>query len=175
MWREPFWRRATRPAVDLVEREKDYLVTAELPGMSEKDVELKLVNDMLTIKGEKKEQKEVKRKDYHISERRYGSFERSFRVPDGVDGDRIEASFNKGVLTVTLSKRPEAIKAARTIDIKPGLTFRPYSPLDAFRTPECIPVDKVGRIAASPSCVGRLMVRRRSAGPVGLRRFGVHA
>jgi len=117
---EPFWRRATGPAVDLVERETDYLVTAELPGMSEKDVELKLVNDMLTIKGEKKEEKEEKRKGYHLSERRYGSFERSFRVPDGVDGDKIEARFNKGVLTVTLPKKPEAMKAAKTIDIKPG-------------------------------------------------------
>jgi HSP20 family protein len=117
---ESFWRRATGPAVDIVEREKDYLVTAELPGLSEKDVELKLANDTLTIKGEKKEEKEEKRKGYYQSERRYGSFERSFRVPEGVDQDKIDASFNKGVLMVTMPKKPEAMKAARSIDIKPG-------------------------------------------------------
>ena len=114
---EPFWRRAGGTAVDIVERDKDFLVAAELPGMSEKDVELKLANDLLTIKGEEKEEK---REGYHLSERRDGSFERSFRVPEGVDTDKIEANFNKGVLTVILPKKPEAMKAARTIDIKPS-------------------------------------------------------
>jgi len=115
---EPFWKRATAPAVDIVEGEKQFQVTAELPGMSEKDIDLKVVNDMLTIKGEKKEEKEEKRKDYYLSERRYGGFERSFRLPDGVDSDKIEAGFNKGVLTITLPKKPEAIKPARKIEVK---------------------------------------------------------
>ena len=117
---EPAWVRGAAPAVEIVERDKDYLVTAELPGLSDKDVELKLANDMLTIKGEKKEEKEEKRKGYYLSERRYGAFERSFRVPEGADSDKVEAKFSNGVLTITMPKKPEAMKAARTIDIKPG-------------------------------------------------------
>lgn len=114
------WGRAIAPAVDIVEREADFQVTAELPGMAEKDIEVRLANGVLTIKGEKKEEKEEKRKGYHLSERRYGSFERSFRVPDGVDAEKIAADFSKGVLTVTLPKRPEAMKAERKIEVKPG-------------------------------------------------------
>ncbi len=118
---EPFWRRGvTAPMVDIVEREKDYQLTAELPGMEEKDIELKITKDVVTIKGEKKEEKEEKKKDYYLSERRYGAFQRSFVLPDGVDADKIEASFNKGVLTVTLPKKPEAIKAERKVEIKAG-------------------------------------------------------
>ncbi len=118
---EPFWRRrATAPAVDLVEREKDYQITAELPGMEEKDVELQVASGVMTIKGEKKEEKEEKKKDYYLSERRYGAFQRAFSLPDGVDADKIEASFKKGVLTITLPKKPEAIKSERKIEVKPG-------------------------------------------------------
>ena len=123
---EPFWRRgATAPAVDIVERDKDYQITAELPGMEEKDVELKVANDMVTITGEKKEAKEEKKKDYYLSERRYGAFQRSFSLPDGVDADKIEANFKTGVLTVTLPKKPEAIKPEaikpeRKIEVKAG-------------------------------------------------------
>ena len=82
---EPLWRRelswATTPAVDIVEQDKAYEVTAELPGMDDKNIEVKVANGMLTIKGEKKEEKEEKRKDYYHSERRYGSFERRFQFP----------------------------------------------------------------------------------------------
>ncbi len=118
---EPFWRRGvTTPAVDIVEREKDYQVAAELPGMEEKDVEVKVTDDVMTIKGEKKAEKEERKKDYYLSERRYGAFQRSFSLPDGVDADKIEASFKKGVLTVTLPKKPEAIKPERKVEIKAG-------------------------------------------------------
>lgn len=118
---EPFWRRGiTAPAIDMAEREKDYLLTAELPGMEEKDIELKVTNDVLTIKGEKKEEKDEKKQDYHLSERRYGAFQRAFSLPDGVDVDKIEASFKKGVLTVTLPKKPEAIKPERKVEVKAG-------------------------------------------------------
>jgi HSP20 family protein len=72
----------------------------------------------LTIKGEKREEKEEKAKDRYLSERRYGSFQRSFRVPDSVNADRIEANFKNGVLTVTLPKMPEAVKAEKKIAIK---------------------------------------------------------
>jgi HSP20 family protein len=118
---EPFWGRgATEPAVDIVERERDYQVTAELPGMEEKSVELRIADGIMTIKGEKKEEKEEKKKDDHLTERRYGAFQRSFALPVGVDADKIEASFKTGVLTVTLPKKPEAIKPERKVEIKAG-------------------------------------------------------
>jgi HSP20 family protein len=106
------------PAVDIAESDKAYEVTAELPGMDEKNIEVKLTNGNLTIKGEKREEKEEKKKDYYLSERHFGSFERQFRVPEGVDVEKIEASFKKGVLTVTLPKRPEAQKPEKKINIK---------------------------------------------------------
>jgi HSP20 family protein len=118
---EPFWRREmawTAPAVDMVEKEKEYEITVELPGMDEKNIELKISNGMLTIKGEKQEQKEEKKKDYFLSERRYGSFERSFRLPDGVDANKIAATIKKGVLTVTLPKTAEAQKPEKKIEVK---------------------------------------------------------
>ena len=120
---EPFWRReltwgAPAPAVDIVEKDNAYEIHAELPGLDEKNVEVKLANGGLTIKGEKKEEKEEKKKDYYVHERHFGSFERYFRVPEGVDVDKIEANFKKGVLTVTLPKKPEAQKPEKKIAIK---------------------------------------------------------
>lgn len=106
------------PAMDLVEKDDVYEITAELPGLSEKNVELKLSNHTLTIKGEKSEEKEDKRKDYYLSERRYGSFQRSFQLPEGIDTDKIDANFAKGVLTVKLPKTSEAKKAEKTISVK---------------------------------------------------------
>lgn len=106
------------PAIDLAEKNDEYEITAELPGLDEKDVEIKLSNHMLTIKGEKNEQKEEREKDYYLSERRYGSFQRSFQLPDGVDPDKIEANFAKGVLTVRMPKTAEAKKAEKKIAIK---------------------------------------------------------
>lgn len=121
---EPLFSRETglaiAPAVDVAERETEYEITAELPGMDEKDIEVKLANDILTIKGEKKEEKEERQKDYYLSERRYGSFMRSFQVPSGVDTGKIEASFAKGVLTLKLPKTPEAQKSEKTISVKTG-------------------------------------------------------
>jgi HSP20 family protein len=120
----PFWRGelslAKAPAVDVAEKEKEYEIPAELPGMGEKDIDVKFANGMLTIKGEKKEEKEEKRKDYHLSERRFGSFQRSFTVPEDVDVDKIDASFKNGVLTVVLPKSEEAQKREQTIEIKKG-------------------------------------------------------
>jgi len=106
------------PATDLVEREKEFQISAELPGMEEKDIEIGITRDMLTIKGEKREEKEEKKKDYYMSERSYGSFQRSFRLPDGVDRDKIDAKYEKGVLTITLPKTTEAQKQERKIPIK---------------------------------------------------------
>jgi HSP20 family protein len=119
---EPFWQKqmtwAATPAVDVVESEKAYEVTAELPGMDEKNIEVKLSNGNLTIKGEKQEAKEEKKKDYYLQERQFGSFERSFQVPDEVDSSKIEATFAKGVLKVTLPKKAEAQKPAKKIEVK---------------------------------------------------------
>jgi len=128
-WRRPFRslaalertspsKLAATPAVDVSETDKAYEITAELPGMDEKNVEVNVANGGLTIKGEKKEEKEEKKKDYCVSERRYGSFERYFNLPDSVDADKIEAAFKNGVLKVTLPKTAEAQKPAKKIDVK---------------------------------------------------------
>ena len=85
------------PAVDVVEKDNAYQISAELPGMDENNIEVKVSDDILTITGEKKEEKEEKDKNYYMSERRYGSFQRSFQLPAGVDQSRIDATFQKGV------------------------------------------------------------------------------
>ncbi len=119
---EPFWRRELighgMPAVDITEKDKSYEITAEVPGMDQKDIEVKLSNGSLIIKGEKQEDKEEKRKGYHLSERHYGSFERVFNLPKGIDADKIDASFSKGVLSISLPKKPEAMKADKVVPIK---------------------------------------------------------
>lgn len=119
---EPFWRHeaawTAAPAVDVAETEKAYNIVAELPGIDEKNVEVKLTNGVLTIKGEKQEEKEEKKKDYYLRERQYGTFERSFQLPEGVDRDKIEANVKKGVLTVTLPKTVEAQTAEKKIAVK---------------------------------------------------------
>jgi len=119
---EPFWRREFSlsgvPAVDIAEKDGVYEITAELPGLDEKDIDVQLSEGMLVIKGEKKAEKEEKKKDYHLSERHFGSFRRSFRVPEGVDGEKIAAEFKNGVLTLTLPKTEQAQKQERKITVK---------------------------------------------------------
>lgn len=121
---EPFMRRellwGTAPAVDIVEKDDAYQVTAEVPGMDEKDIEVMVADGALTIRGEKEQEKEEKKKGYHLRERSFGSFERCFRLPPGVDADRIDASFRQGVLTVTLPKKPEAKAARKQVRVKAG-------------------------------------------------------
>jgi HSP20 family protein len=106
------------PAVDFVEKDNAYEVHADLPGIDEKDIEVKVANGVLTIKGQKEEAKEEKKEDYHLRERHYGSCERALRVPDTVDTDKIAATFKKGVLTVTLPKSAEAQKLVKKIEVK---------------------------------------------------------
>lgn len=119
---EPFWRGnatfAATPSVDIIEKDDGYKVTAELPGMAAGDIDVTFSDGMLTISGEKEEDREEKKKDYFLSERRYGSFKRSFRVAEGVDADKIEAVFKNGVLTVTLPKTIEARQNTKTISVK---------------------------------------------------------
>ena len=94
-------------------------ITAELPGMEENDIEVNVYDDVLTIKGEKKEATEEK-KDHYVSERHYGSFHRSFHIPDSIDANKIEASFRNGLLTVTLPKTAEGQKRAKNVEVKKG-------------------------------------------------------
>jgi HSP20 family protein len=107
----------TLPAADLAEQDGAYRLTVELPGMEERDVEVSLSGDVLTIRGEKKEEREEKGKDRYVSERRYGAFQRAFRLPETVDRDKITASFKKGLLEIVLPKAPEAQKAQRKIPV----------------------------------------------------------
>ncbi|WP_062224323.1 Hsp20/alpha crystallin family protein [Aureimonas sp. D3] len=106
------------PAMDVLEHEDAYEITAELPGLDEKNIEVKLSNDTLTITGEKKQADEEQRKDVYLSERRYGSFSRSLALPRGVDRARIEATFAKGVLTLRLPKTREAMAEEQRIEVK---------------------------------------------------------
>jgi HSP20 family protein len=118
---ESFWRRdfgfSVTPAIDIVEKDKAFEVTAELPGLDAKDIDVQLANGMLTIKGEKQEEKEEKTKDRYVSERRYGSFRRSVQLPASVDAGKIEANYKSGILTVTLPKSAEAQKKQTVIPI----------------------------------------------------------
>jgi HSP20 family protein len=106
------------PAVDVVEKGDCFELSAELPGMDEKNIDLKLTNGQLVIKGEKKDEREEKSKGSYLSERRYGSFERSFTLPDDIDASKIEAKFASGVLKIRLPKKPDAQKPEQKIDIK---------------------------------------------------------
>lgn len=128
---ESFWNRAERPfgglaaafgegapRADVVETEGGVEVTVELPGLDEKDIEVNLSDEAVTIKGEKKLERKDEKKGYYISERSYGSVYRSIPLPAGVDADKAEASFRNGVLTVRLPQRPEAKAKVRKVDVK---------------------------------------------------------
>jgi HSP20 family protein len=120
---EPFWQPESwvaAPPINFVERDNAFELTADLPGLDEKNVELRLANGILTISGHKEDVTEEKREDFHLRERRFGSFQRSLRVPETVDVDKIEANFKKGVLTVVLPKTTEAQKAVKKIEVKGG-------------------------------------------------------
>ena len=92
------------PAIDVSEDDKAYKITAELPGLEATDLDVSISGDMLIIKGEKQQEKEQKDKNYHVTERAYGSFQRAFALPEGVSRDKIAADLSKGVLTVTLPR-----------------------------------------------------------------------
>lgn len=105
------------PRMDISESDTEFVLTAELPGLDEKDIEVELSDGVLTIEGEKKEKKEEKKKDYHLMERHYGSIRRSYRVPVEVNEDKVSASFDRGVLTVTMPKATPR-KKAKKVPIK---------------------------------------------------------
>jgi HSP20 family protein len=110
---------AFSPRVDVVEGDKAVTVSAELPGLDEKEIDVSLSHGVLTISGEKREEKEDKGKNYYRMERSYGSFQRSIPLPSEVDEDKAEATFKKGVLTITLPKTAEA-RDRKRISIKAG-------------------------------------------------------
>lgn len=95
------------PAVDILEKEGNLVLRADLPGMTEKEIDLKLEGNTLTLKGERKMESEDKNTSYHRVESFYGSFTRVFRLPETVDSEKIKADFKNGVLTVTIPQKPE--------------------------------------------------------------------
>lgn len=109
---------ALAPALEMVDEDKAYRLTAELPGLGEKDIELSIVDGVLTISGEKKEEQERKEKGLMLSERRYGSFRRELALPSDVDPNGIKAKFKDGVLTVTLPRDEKTASRARKITIE---------------------------------------------------------
>jgi HSP20 family protein len=116
----PVFRADWRPAIDVKETPEGLSVTAELPGLDQADVEIALDEDVLTIKGEKKAETTREEKGVHVQERAYGSFARSLQLPFAPKPETVEASFAKGVLTVTLPRPPETAKPASRIEIKAG-------------------------------------------------------
>ena len=128
---ESFWRGMDRPLAgfdwpfgeqmprsDVVETADGVEVTVELPGMEQKDVEVSLAGDTLTIKGEKKVERQDEKKGYYVSERSYGSVYRTIPLPSGVDTEKADASFKNGVLTVKIPHSPEAKAKAKRIEVK---------------------------------------------------------
>jgi HSP20 family protein len=111
---------AFSPSVDVTENDQEITVSAELPGLDDNDIEVSLAHNVLTVSGEKKEKKEDKGKDFYRMERSYGSFQRSISLPAEVEPDKVEAKFNKGVLTITLPKTAEAQKQTKRISVKTG-------------------------------------------------------
>jgi HSP20 family protein len=110
--RASFWL----PPVDVVERENDFLVKAEVPGVEKNDVKITVQNDVLTIKGERKKEHEKKGENYHRIERSYGTFQRSFTLPSSIVSDKIEATYDNGVLLVSLPKLEES--KPKSIEVK---------------------------------------------------------
>lgn len=108
------------PTVDVSETDKAYEISAELPGIDDKDIELTIKNDVLTLKAEKKSEREQKDKNVHLSERSYGLFQRAFRVPEDADQEQITTRFANGVLTVTLPKSERATPSTRRIEVNKG-------------------------------------------------------
>ena len=105
---------------EVSESDDEIVVKVELPGMDEKDIEVFLEDDMLVIRGERKEEKEDKKRNYYVSEISYGSFSRSIPLPAEVDSDKIKSKFKRGILTLTLPKTAEAISDRKRIPVNAG-------------------------------------------------------
>jgi HSP20 family protein len=110
------------PAVDIYEDTKKVVLKLEVPGIEEKDLDVRVENNTLTVKGERKFEKEEKEENFHRIERRYGSFFRSFTLPSTVDTEHIGASYNAGVLKLELMKKPEAQPKQIKVNVGGGQT-----------------------------------------------------
>jgi HSP20 family protein len=117
-----------RPRAEVSETDKELRVAMELPGMALEDLEVLVAEDRLTVKGEKRAAKEEKGRSYHMVERSYGAFERSFRMPSEVEPDRTEASFKDGVLTVVVPKTAKAKEAVKKVLVKTAKTAMKAAP-----------------------------------------------
>jgi HSP20 family protein len=106
------------PSADIAEQDDGYIVKMELPGVTKDDVKIVMQENMLTVKGEKKQEKESKGSNYHRVERSYGSFQRSFTLPTSVKGDKVDASFKDGVLSIVLPKAEEAKRKQIEVKVK---------------------------------------------------------
>ena len=106
------------PKLEVTESEKEFTISAELPGLDEKDIEVTLEGDVLTVKGEKKEEHEEKKLGYYRSERSYGAFQRSVVLPETISTGDVRAEVKKGVLKILLPKKPEAQIAHKKIEVK---------------------------------------------------------
>jgi len=114
---EPLTSSAWVPAVDIYETaEKDVVVKVEVPDMKREDITVTFENNVLTVEGERKASEDVKGEQYHRIERRYGAFRRSFTLPASVDGSRVQAAYQDGILKITMPQRPEAKPRQITID-----------------------------------------------------------
>ena len=111
------WQELT-PMIDVAETDKELVVTAELPGLNDKDFEVTLTGDLLTIKGEKKSEHEETNGDAYYMERRFGSFSRSVPLPFMVKDEKVDARYDKGILTVRVPKPADAQRAVRRIEVR---------------------------------------------------------
>jgi len=117
-WLSRPFAEAWQPSADIIETETGIVVKADLPGLDASDIDVSISEDVLTIKGEKRKEEEKTGERYHSVERYYGSFQRSFRLPSSVQMDKAEATFEKGVLTISLPKTEEARKKEIKVQVK---------------------------------------------------------
>lgn len=117
-WPARFADSEVSPRIDVAETDSALEVTAELPGIDEKDVDVMLRDDVLTIRGEKKSEREEKKTDYHLLERSFGSFARSIRLPFEADSEAVKANFAKGLLKVTIAKPPQVKEKTVKIPVR---------------------------------------------------------
>ena len=117
-WNLPVYRDSIwNPAVDVKENEKSYVLTADIPGLTKKNVKINVSNGVLTVHGERKEEKENKDGKFYYRERHIGSFSRSFQLPETVNDDSIQASFKNGVLSIEIPKLEESLPKNREVKI----------------------------------------------------------
>ncbi len=121
---DPLWKKPTRwnqfqaPSLDLSETEEDYLIEIEAPGMDPEDLDITLSDNTLTVKGEKVQSKTDEERDYHRTERRYGSFTRQVHLPDSVNEEDIEAEYERGILRISVPKVEEASRKQIEVNVK---------------------------------------------------------